>query len=182
MANQESKGQRWLILNLLFLWSRLPSNRIHVHLFVFFHPINLVASADEVVKTMIDHMTNPDSQSHLPLKSDVCQVSFWTKSKEMWEENKKNGVTVQILMAPTVYQCHRSSITFQALPQCRLFTPTQHTHSFRWVLFTPLRVLLRVVFMHAFHAWGDLYRKKNIALILFCYVLITNKYVLTTNK
>ncbi|XP_035531505.1 triokinase/FMN cyclase [Morone saxatilis] len=28
-----------------------------------------VASADEVVKTMIDHMTNPDSQSHLPLKS-----------------------------------------------------------------------------------------------------------------
>uniref|UniRef100_A0A4W6CGL8 Triokinase/FMN cyclase n=1 Tax=Lates calcarifer TaxID=8187 RepID=A0A4W6CGL8_LATCA len=29
-----------------------------------------VASADEVVKTMIDHMTNPDSQSYLPLKSD----------------------------------------------------------------------------------------------------------------
>uniref|UniRef100_A0A667YYG6 Triokinase/FMN cyclase n=1 Tax=Myripristis murdjan TaxID=586833 RepID=A0A667YYG6_9TELE len=28
-----------------------------------------LASADEVVKTMIDHMTNPDSQSHLPLKS-----------------------------------------------------------------------------------------------------------------
>ncbi|XP_014851668.1 PREDICTED: triokinase/FMN cyclase [Poecilia mexicana] len=28
-----------------------------------------VASADEVVKMMIDHMTNPDSQSHLPLKS-----------------------------------------------------------------------------------------------------------------
>ncbi|XP_037615618.1 triokinase/FMN cyclase [Sebastes umbrosus] len=28
-----------------------------------------VASADGVVKTMIDHMTNPDSQSHLPLKS-----------------------------------------------------------------------------------------------------------------
>ncbi|XP_030609572.1 triokinase/FMN cyclase isoform X1 [Archocentrus centrarchus] len=28
-----------------------------------------VASADEVVKTMIDHMTNPSSQSHLPLKS-----------------------------------------------------------------------------------------------------------------
>lgn len=28
-----------------------------------------VASADEVVKTMIDHITNPDSQSHLPLKS-----------------------------------------------------------------------------------------------------------------
>ncbi|KAA8582726.1 hypothetical protein FQN60_006397 [Etheostoma spectabile] len=28
-----------------------------------------VASADELVKTMIDHMTNPDSQSHLPLKS-----------------------------------------------------------------------------------------------------------------
>uniref|UniRef100_A0A8P4GHL0 Triokinase/FMN cyclase n=1 Tax=Dicentrarchus labrax TaxID=13489 RepID=A0A8P4GHL0_DICLA len=28
-----------------------------------------VASADEVVKTMMDHMTNPDSQSHLPLKS-----------------------------------------------------------------------------------------------------------------
>ncbi|PWA32927.1 hypothetical protein CCH79_00015516, partial [Gambusia affinis] len=28
-----------------------------------------VAPADEVVKTMIDHMTNPDSQSHLPLKS-----------------------------------------------------------------------------------------------------------------
>ncbi|XP_039996422.1 triokinase/FMN cyclase [Xiphias gladius] len=28
-----------------------------------------VASADEVVKTMIDHMTNPDSQSHLQLKS-----------------------------------------------------------------------------------------------------------------
>ncbi|XP_040039119.2 triokinase/FMN cyclase isoform X2 [Gasterosteus aculeatus] len=27
-----------------------------------------VASADEVVKTMIDHMTNPVSQSHLPLK------------------------------------------------------------------------------------------------------------------
>ncbi|XP_028261874.1 triokinase/FMN cyclase isoform X1 [Parambassis ranga] len=27
-----------------------------------------VASADEVVKTMIDHMTNPNSQSHLPLK------------------------------------------------------------------------------------------------------------------
>ncbi|CAK6973350.1 triokinase/FMN cyclase [Scomber scombrus] len=27
-----------------------------------------VASADEVVKTMIDHMTNPDSQSHLSLK------------------------------------------------------------------------------------------------------------------
>ncbi|XP_059210699.1 triokinase/FMN cyclase [Centropristis striata] len=27
-----------------------------------------VASADEVVKMMIDHMTNPDSQSHLPLK------------------------------------------------------------------------------------------------------------------
>ncbi|XP_008433845.1 triokinase/FMN cyclase [Poecilia reticulata] len=28
-----------------------------------------VASADEVVKMMVDHMTNPDSQSHLPLKS-----------------------------------------------------------------------------------------------------------------
>ncbi|CAG5929407.1 unnamed protein product [Menidia menidia] len=28
-----------------------------------------VASADEVVKTMIDHMTSPASQSHLPLKS-----------------------------------------------------------------------------------------------------------------
>ncbi|KAM8747303.1 triokinase/FMN cyclase [Acanthopagrus schlegelii] len=28
-----------------------------------------VASADEVVKTMIDHMTNPDSQSHLPVNS-----------------------------------------------------------------------------------------------------------------
>uniref|UniRef100_A0A3Q3LZ58 Triokinase/FMN cyclase n=1 Tax=Mastacembelus armatus TaxID=205130 RepID=A0A3Q3LZ58_9TELE len=28
-----------------------------------------VASADEVVKLMIDQMTNPDSQSHLPLKS-----------------------------------------------------------------------------------------------------------------
>lgn len=28
-----------------------------------------MASADKVVKTMIDHMTNPDSQSHLPLKS-----------------------------------------------------------------------------------------------------------------
>uniref|UniRef100_A0A8C9WWK3 Triokinase/FMN cyclase n=1 Tax=Sander lucioperca TaxID=283035 RepID=A0A8C9WWK3_SANLU len=28
-----------------------------------------VASADELVKTMIDHITNPDSQSHLPLKS-----------------------------------------------------------------------------------------------------------------
>nr|XP_046236999.1 triokinase/FMN cyclase [Scatophagus argus] len=27
-----------------------------------------VASADEVVRTMIDHMTNPESQSHLPLK------------------------------------------------------------------------------------------------------------------
>ncbi|KAG7233380.1 hypothetical protein INR49_007110 [Caranx melampygus] len=32
-----------------------------------------VASADEVVKTMIDHMTNPDSQSHLPLRSR-CRV------------------------------------------------------------------------------------------------------------
>ncbi|XP_069028285.1 triokinase/FMN cyclase [Embiotoca jacksoni] len=28
-----------------------------------------VGSADEVVKTMMHHMTNPDSQSHLPLKS-----------------------------------------------------------------------------------------------------------------
>uniref|UniRef100_A0A7N6FD09 Triokinase/FMN cyclase n=1 Tax=Anabas testudineus TaxID=64144 RepID=A0A7N6FD09_ANATE len=28
-----------------------------------------VGFADEVVKTMLDHMTNPDSQSHLPLKS-----------------------------------------------------------------------------------------------------------------
>uniref|UniRef100_A0A3B3ZSN4 Triokinase/FMN cyclase n=1 Tax=Periophthalmus magnuspinnatus TaxID=409849 RepID=A0A3B3ZSN4_9GOBI len=28
-----------------------------------------ITSADEVVTTMIDHMTNPDSQSHLPLKS-----------------------------------------------------------------------------------------------------------------
>ncbi|XP_072314921.1 triokinase/FMN cyclase [Eucyclogobius newberryi] len=27
-----------------------------------------ISSADEVVKTMIDHMTNPDNQSHLPLK------------------------------------------------------------------------------------------------------------------
>ncbi|TNN21906.1 Triokinase/FMN cyclase [Liparis tanakae] len=27
-----------------------------------------VASADEVVKTVIDHMTHPDSQSQLPLK------------------------------------------------------------------------------------------------------------------
>ncbi|MED6263177.1 hypothetical protein CHARACLAT_001799 [Characodon lateralis] len=33
-----------------------------------------VASADEVVKTMIDHMTNPDSQSHLPVKSGDCFV------------------------------------------------------------------------------------------------------------
>uniref|UniRef100_A0AAX7SI05 Triokinase/FMN cyclase n=1 Tax=Astatotilapia calliptera TaxID=8154 RepID=A0AAX7SI05_ASTCA len=33
-----------------------------------------VASADEVVKTMIDHMTNPSSQSHLPLKSGDCVV------------------------------------------------------------------------------------------------------------
>lgn len=33
-----------------------------------------VASADEVVKTMIDHMTNPDSQSHLPLKSGDAVV------------------------------------------------------------------------------------------------------------
>ncbi|XP_022073254.2 triokinase/FMN cyclase [Acanthochromis polyacanthus] len=28
-----------------------------------------VSSADEVVRTMIEHMTNPDSQSHLPLQS-----------------------------------------------------------------------------------------------------------------
>lgn len=28
-----------------------------------------IASADEVVRTMIDLMTNKDSQSHLPLKS-----------------------------------------------------------------------------------------------------------------
>lgn len=28
-----------------------------------------MASADEVVKTMIDHMTDHTSQSHLPLKS-----------------------------------------------------------------------------------------------------------------
>uniref|UniRef100_A0A7N8X0T0 Triokinase/FMN cyclase n=1 Tax=Mastacembelus armatus TaxID=205130 RepID=A0A7N8X0T0_9TELE len=33
-----------------------------------------VASADEVVKLMIDQMTNPDSQSHLPLKSDSVVV------------------------------------------------------------------------------------------------------------
>uniref|UniRef100_A0A8D0CP93 Triokinase/FMN cyclase n=1 Tax=Sander lucioperca TaxID=283035 RepID=A0A8D0CP93_SANLU len=33
-----------------------------------------VASADELVKTMIDHITNPDSQSHLPLKSDSVVV------------------------------------------------------------------------------------------------------------
>lgn len=33
-----------------------------------------VASADEVVRTMIDHMTNRDSQSHLPLKSGPSSV------------------------------------------------------------------------------------------------------------
>ncbi|XP_019967815.2 triokinase/FMN cyclase [Paralichthys olivaceus] len=33
-----------------------------------------VTSADEVVKTMIDHMTNPDSQSRLPLKSGESVV------------------------------------------------------------------------------------------------------------
>ncbi|KAF7231671.1 triokinase/FMN cyclase isoform X2 [Nothobranchius furzeri] len=33
-----------------------------------------VASADEVVKTMLDHMTNPDSQSHLPLSSGDAVV------------------------------------------------------------------------------------------------------------
>lgn len=32
-------------------------------------PSPQVSSADEVVKTMISHMTNPDSQSHLPIKS-----------------------------------------------------------------------------------------------------------------
>lgn len=36
-------------------------------------PHSQVSSADEVVKTMIDHMTNPDSQSHLPLKSGAEQ-------------------------------------------------------------------------------------------------------------
>lgn len=33
-----------------------------------------VASADEVVRTMIDHMTNGASQSHLPLKSGPSTV------------------------------------------------------------------------------------------------------------
>lgn len=33
-----------------------------------------VASADEVVRTMIDHMTNGDNQSHLPLKSGLSSV------------------------------------------------------------------------------------------------------------
>lgn len=33
-----------------------------------------VASADEVVRTMIDHMTNEDNQSHLPLKSGPSSV------------------------------------------------------------------------------------------------------------
>lgn len=32
-----------------------------------------LASADEVVRTMIDHMTDPSSQSHLPLKSGKAQ-------------------------------------------------------------------------------------------------------------
>lgn len=36
-------------------------------------PHSQVSSADEVVKTMIDHMTNPDSQSHLPIKSGAEQ-------------------------------------------------------------------------------------------------------------
>lgn len=31
--------------------------------------VSQVASADQVVETMLDHMTNPDSQSHLPLKA-----------------------------------------------------------------------------------------------------------------
>ncbi len=42
-----------------------------------------VTSADEVVKTMLDHMTNPDSQSHLPLKSGplslMHHVSLYTE-------------------------------------------------------------------------------------------------------
>lgn len=42
-------------------------------LFVLFTYLQ-VSSADEVVRTMINHMTNPDSQSHLPIKSGALII------------------------------------------------------------------------------------------------------------
>lgn len=43
-------------------------------LFVLFTYLQ-VSSADEVVRTMINHMTNPDSQSHLPIKSGALIIT-----------------------------------------------------------------------------------------------------------
>lgn len=46
-------------------------------LFVLFTYLK-VSSADEVVRTMINHMTNPDSQSHLPIKSGALILYIHT--------------------------------------------------------------------------------------------------------
>lgn len=47
-----------------------PSNLVHLFwLVIFINSVNQVVSADEVVKNVIDHMTNADSLSHLPLTS-----------------------------------------------------------------------------------------------------------------
>lgn len=41
-------------------------------------PYLQVSCADDVVKTMINHMTNPDSQSHLPIKSGTQTATCLT--------------------------------------------------------------------------------------------------------
>uniref|UniRef100_A0A8C4HBE7 Triokinase/FMN cyclase n=1 Tax=Dicentrarchus labrax TaxID=13489 RepID=A0A8C4HBE7_DICLA len=106
-----------------------------------------VASADEVVKTMMDHMTNPDSQSHLPLKSGdsvvVCvnnlgalsclELAVVTRAAIVCLESR--GVVVARVMSGsfmTSLEMAGVSLTLMRADQetLRLFgehTPTSHT-------------------------------------------------------
>lgn len=65
-ANLVLKGQRWV----------KPGTACFIYLCYEYCLAFLfqVASADEVVKTMIDLMTNTNSQSHLPLKTGPSSV------------------------------------------------------------------------------------------------------------
>ncbi|XP_030018024.1 triokinase/FMN cyclase [Sphaeramia orbicularis] len=73
-----------------------------------------VTSADDVVMTMINHMTNPDSQSHLPLKSGdtvvVCVNNLGALS--CLEMNVVTGATINCLESRGVVVARMMSGSF----------------------------------------------------------------------
>lgn len=118
MVNLELNGRRWVTFSQylrLYMLCLLST--------VFIVSIVLsaqVTSADEVVNTMINHMTNPDSQSHLPLKSgppSVMSLLILTFNVCNWY----------------IFECCLSSLIKETMWSC-VWTTWEHCLLWRWLL------------------------------------------------